>query len=122
VALAQPWLSADGLFLNPTSSPEQQGRALAFARFFTGGDSGAQLARFAHRLPANRSANLGDDLLLQGFMQQAATAQAMPTRPEMNDNLWGYGGDMIIKVLNGVGEPQQVVLETATLINEANGR
>jgi maltose-binding protein MalE len=122
VALAQPWLSADGVFLNPASSPEQQRRALAFAHFFTSAASGEQLARLAHRLPANRAANLGDDPILQGFMQQAATAQAMPSRPEMNDHLWGYGGDMIIKVLNGVGDPALVVLETATLINEANGK
>ena len=45
----------------------------------------------------------------------------MPTDPQMA-NVWGYGGDMIVKVLSGVDEPAKVVAETTTLINEANGK
>jgi maltose-binding protein MalE len=118
---AQPWLSADGVFLNPRAAAEQQQRALAFMRFITSPASGETLARMARRLPANQSAGVSGDPLLQGFLAQAASAQAMPTLSEMK-NVWGYAGDMLIKVLNDVSDPQTVVIETATLINEANSR
>ena len=118
---ARPWLSADGVFLNPNSPPEQQMRALALARFLTSPAAGETLAQVARRLPANLSAGVGDDPLLQGFMQQAAAAESMPGIPEMQ-NVWGYGGDMLIKALNRVGEPAEIVIETAALINEANGK
>lgn len=121
VAPAQPWLSADGVFLNPRSAPDQQQRALLLAKQLTDAASGEILARVAHHIPANRDAHVGEDALLQGFLQQAAQAQSMPTNPEMS-NVWGYGGDMLIKVLNDVGDPKGVVKETATLINEANGK
>jgi maltose-binding protein MalE len=45
----------------------------------------------------------------------------MPTTPEM-DEVWTYGGDMIIKALTGVAEAPAIVVETTTLINEANGK
>jgi arabinogalactan oligomer/maltooligosaccharide transport system substrate-binding protein len=118
---AQPWLSADGVFLNPRAAPDQQQRALAFARFITNPASGETLARMARRLPANQAAGVNSDPLLQGFLAQTAAAQAMPTLPEM-ENVWGYAGDMLLKVLNGVSDPQTAVIETTTLINEANGR
>jgi arabinogalactan oligomer / maltooligosaccharide transport system substrate-binding protein len=118
---ARPWLSAEGVFLNPRSTLEQQTLALAFARFVTGPTAGQLLARQARRLPANLTAGVGDDPLLQGFIQQADAADPMPAIPEMT-NVWGYGGDMIVKVLNGVGDPTTVVAETTTLINEANGK
>lgn len=118
---ARPWLSADGVFLNPRATPEQQQKALAFARFVTSAEAGAILSRTAHRLPANLATDLGADPLVAGFMQQAAAAQAMPGLPEMA-NVWGYGGDMITKVLNGVDEAALIVAETTTLINEANGK
>jgi arabinogalactan oligomer / maltooligosaccharide transport system substrate-binding protein len=118
---ARPWLSADGVFLNPQISAEQQALALTFARFITSPTAGELLAQNARRLPANLAANIGGDPLLAGFLQQAANAEPMPAIPEM-ENVWGYGGDMIVKVLNGVGDPAAIVAETATLINEANGR
>ena len=118
---AGPWLSADGVLLNPLISVEQQGLALTFARELTSAEGGSVLAQIAGRLPANSNANVGQDPLLQGFMRQAAHAHAMPTIPEM-DEVWGYGGDMFVKALNGVADPAETVLETATLINEANGK
>jgi maltose-binding protein MalE len=118
---AQPWLSADGIFLNPRATAEQQQRALAFMRFITSPSSGETLARMARRLPANQGAGVGGDPLLRGFAAQAASAQAMPTLPEM-ENVWGYAGDMLLKVLNDVSDPQTTVKETTTLINEANGK
>jgi arabinogalactan oligomer/maltooligosaccharide transport system substrate-binding protein len=117
----QPWLSADGVFLNPQISAEQQTLALAFARAITGAEAGGILARVAGRLPAHSAATIGDDALLQGFLEQAASAQPLPNRPEM-ETVWGYGGDMLLKVLKAGADPQQVVAETATLINEANGK
>jgi arabinogalactan oligomer/maltooligosaccharide transport system substrate-binding protein len=118
---AQPWLSADGVFFNPNLSAEQQRVALALARHLTGAESGTTLGRVAHRLPAHRNASIVDDSLLLAFTQQAETAQSMPTVPEM-DEVWGYGGDMLLKVLNGVADPAETVVETAALINEANGK
>ena len=118
---ALPWLSADGVFLNPASSAQQQRLALALALHLTNVESGAALAQIAHRLPANKKVVIDDDPLLAGFMRQAEFAAPMPLIPEMNE-VWGYGGDMLIKALNGVAEANEVVQETTTLINEANGK
>lgn len=117
---AQPWLSADGLFINPSVTPEQQQLALVVAQAFTSAESGQILAERAHRLPANRNAAVTDPLL-QGFMQQANSAQALPMIPEMKE-VWGYGGDLLLRVLAGDDTPATVVEETTTLINEANGK
>jgi maltose-binding protein MalE len=118
---AGPWLYTNGVLFNPLSSPEQRGLALLFARHLTSAESGSLLASAARRLPANRNAVIGGDPILQGFMNQAATAQAMPNTPEMAA-VWGYLGDMLIKVVDGGADPEATVAETATLINEANGR
>jgi maltose-binding protein MalE len=119
VAPAGPWLYANGVMLNPLSG--QQALALLFARHLTNAESGSLLAGVARRLPANRNAAIGDNALLQGFMNQAATAEAMPNTPEM-EAVWGYLGDMLIKVVDGGADPAATVAETAVLINEANGR
>ncbi|MBX3013101.1 MAG: extracellular solute-binding protein [Caldilineaceae bacterium] len=120
IAAAQPWLSADGLFINPRIAAEQQQLALVVAQSLTDVESGTTLATRAQRLPANRGVQLSDPLL-QGFLQQAATAQALPMIPEMTE-AWGYGGDLLLRVLDGSEDPTQAVAETATLINEANGK
>ena len=118
---AQPWLHADGVMLNPRTAPEQQRLALLFAEYLTSAESGSALASQAKRLPANRNAVIGDNPLLQGFMNQAANAQAMSNRPEM-EQVWGYAGDMVVKVVDGNADPAATVAETAALINEANGK
>jgi arabinogalactan oligomer/maltooligosaccharide transport system substrate-binding protein len=118
---AAPWLYTNGVLLNPRSTPEQQALALLFARHLTSAESGSLLANVARRLPANRDAAIGDNPLLQGFMNQAATAQAMPNTPEM-EAVWGYLGDMLIKVVDGGADPAATVRETAALINEANNK
>ena len=118
---AGSWLHADGGFVNPNSSQEQVALALAFARHVTSSASGATLARSGRKLPANQSANLGANALLQGFMRQAATAQPMPTSPEMRE-AWGYAGDMFVKVGEGGAAPAETVRETAALLDEANGK
>ena len=116
---AQPWLSADGLVLNPAASQTQQALALLTAWFITNQESGARWAQVAGRIPAQRDADLGGDPVLTGFAAQAATAMPMPTRPEM-EQVWGYGGDMLLKVVNDVLAPADAVAEAAALINEAN--
>lgn len=118
---AAPWLYANGAMINPKSTPEQQGLALLFAEYLTSAESGSILAGTAQRLPANRNAVVGDNPIVQGFMNQAATAQAMPNRPEM-EAVWGYLGDMLIKVVDGGADPAATVRDTAALTNEANGR
>lgn len=118
---AQPWLSADGVLMNPKLAPDQQTIALSFARFLTTAESGALIARLGKRLPAARNTALGDDPLLTGFAQQARNAQPLPAAPEMAQ-AWGYGGDMFIKVVDGDADPAATVRETAALINDANGR
>lgn len=117
---AQPWLSTDGLFLNPQVTAAQQQLALVVAQSFTSAESGQILTERAHRLPANRNAPVTDPLL-QGFMQQANSAQALPMIPEMKE-VWGYGGDLLLRVLASDDAPTTVVKETTTLINEANGK
>ncbi len=116
---AQPWLSADGLFVNPVVDVEQQQRALLLADYVTNAESGQKWAAIGRRLPANRDAETGDDPILNGFLQQAANAQAMPTNPEMAE-VWGYGGDMLLKVLDADMDPTAVVAETTALVNDAD--
>lgn len=118
---AQPWLSADGVLLNPNLTPEQQQLAVSFARFLTSAESGASIANLGKRLPASRNTQLGSDSLLQGFARQATNAQPLPALPEMAE-AWGYGGDMFIKVVDGNADPVLTVIETAALINDATGK
>ncbi len=118
---AQPWLSAEGVMLNPTLDEAQSQRALLIARGLTDADAGSIWASAARRLPAAQEADMGTDPIVLGFQQQAATAQAIPTRSEM-DAVWGYAGDMIVKTLNGVMTPEESVVEAASLINEENGK
>lgn len=118
---AQPWLYSDGLFVNPTIAAVQQTIALNVALFLSGDQAGTLLATTGSLLPAARNADLSSTPLLQGFADQAATAAAMPTTPEMNA-VWTYGTDMIIKALTDVAEPPAIVTETTTLMNEANGK
>lgn len=118
---AQPWMGVDAIFVNPNTGPDQQWKAVTLARFLTDAQNGGILAQVANRLPANRSAQIGNDPVRQGFVAQAASAQPLPLAPEMQA-VWGYGGDMLLKVVTGNGDPTQVVAETTTLINEANGK
>lgn len=107
--------------LNPTLDETQTQRALLVARGLTDADAGAIWATAARRLPAARDANVGDDALLLGFQQQAANARPMPAQDEMAA-VWGYAGDMIVKVLNEVMAPAEAVVEASALINEENGK
>jgi arabinogalactan oligomer/maltooligosaccharide transport system substrate-binding protein len=118
---ARPWLYADGVFLNPNLDPARQPLAIAIAQALTSPTSGLQLATIGGLLPANRQVDLSGDPLLAGFATQAATAEAMPTRPEMTE-LWGYAGDMLLKAMTGVAPPPAIVAETTALINDANGK
>jgi arabinogalactan oligomer/maltooligosaccharide transport system substrate-binding protein len=38
------------------------------------------------------------------------------------DEVWGYAGDMFVKVLNDVMDPADAVVEATALINEVNGK
>ena len=116
---ARPWLSADGVFLNPTTSADQQVLALTIARFITNVESASTVARIAGRLPAHREADLSEDPLLAGFAMQAENAIPQPNYAEL-DEVWGYAADMITQVLRDSKTPEEAVLEAATLINEAN--
>ncbi len=118
---ARPWLSADGVFLNPATTIEQQDLALTFARHMTNAESASTIARIAGRLPAHRDADLNGDPLLAGFAKQAGNAVSQPHFAEL-DEVWGYANDMITQVLRGSATPEEAVLEASTLINEANGK
>jgi maltose-binding protein MalE len=118
--VAQPWLNADGVFLNPTASPHQQQLALRLARHLTDVESGAVLASVARRVPAQITAQIDDPLLL-GFLEQAQAAIPEPHRPEMAE-VWGYAGDMMLKALGGTMTPEDAVIQAAALINEANDK
>ncbi len=120
-APAQPWLSADAMLINPAKSADQQQRALLVAQKLTDGAAGAAWAGTAQRLSANRNAPAVGDPLLKGFAVQAESAQPIPHAPEM-DQVWGYAGDMLIKVLNDVMTPAEAAIEAAALINEANDK
>ncbi len=117
---ARPWLSGDGVFLNPAVDEIQQQLALGLARHIASGESGTTLATVAGRLPAHREARVSDPLLL-GFVAQAETALSEPHQPAMSQ-VWGYAGDMLVKVIDGGMSPDIAVAETATLLNDALGQ
>ena len=118
---AQPWLSADGVVLNPRLDAQRSVLAFFLASRLSSAESGTIFAAAAARLPANQRATLPDDPVLRGFMAQARTAQPAPAETEM-EAVWGYGGDMLVKVLGGSMSGAQAVRETAALINEETGR
>lgn len=118
---ARPWMSADGVFLNPTSTPVQQKLALTTALQITNAESASILARIAQRLPAHKGADTVGDPLLAGFSMQARQAIPQPHRAEM-DEIWIYATEMVSQVLGGISTPAEAVIEAATLINEANGK
>lgn len=118
---ARPWLSADGIFLNPAMEPPRQELALALARHLTSAESATVLARTAGRPPAHMGADLTDYPLLAGFRKQAAGALPQPHNAELNE-VWGYAVEMVAQVLDGKASPESAVLEAATLINDANGK
>lgn len=114
---ARPWLSADGVFLNPVVDAAQQQLALRLARHIANAESATLLANIAGRLPAHKEAAVNDPLL-QGFVAQAETALSEPHRTEMS-KVWGYAGDMLVKVINGGTLPDVAVTETTILLNDA---
>ncbi len=118
---ARPWLSADGVFLNPSTTTDQRELALTLAWHLTNAESGSLLAEIAGRLPAHKDADLSGTPLLAGFAIQAGNAIPQPHYAEL-DEVWGYATDMITQVLRGSATPEEAVLEASTLINEANGK
>ena len=118
-APARPWLSGDGVFLNPAVDATQQQLALRLARHIASGASGTILAQTAGRLPAHKEADVNDPLL-QGFVAQAETALSEPQRAQMSQ-VWGYAGDMLVKVIDGGMLPEVAVVETSALLNDAIG-
>lgn len=120
VGPARPWLNAEGVMLNPVYSPAQQQLALRLALHLSSAESGAILAQTAQRIPAQIGAPVADPILA-GFMAQAGDAVPLANQPEL-DEVWGYTGDMLIKVINDVLSPVEAVLEASTLINEANDK
>ncbi len=117
---AQPWIQGEGVILNPNLDANRAPLAFYLASTLTNEAGGTAFAR-AGRLPANQRAELPNDPILRGFMAQAATAQPAPFQPEM-EQVWGYGGDMLVKVLGGTVEPVQAARETAALINDVTGK
>jgi arabinogalactan oligomer/maltooligosaccharide transport system substrate-binding protein len=114
---ARPWLSGDGVFLNPVVDATQQQLALRLARHIASGVSGTILAQTAGRLPANTEAQITAPLL-QGFVDQAENALSEPHRTEMSQ-VWGYAGDMLVKVIDGGMLTDTAVAETTALLNDA---
>jgi arabinogalactan oligomer/maltooligosaccharide transport system substrate-binding protein len=114
---ARPWLSGDGVFLNPVVAAAQQKLALLLARHIASAPSGTILAQTAGRLPAHREVQVSDPIL-RGFVSQAETALSEPHRTQMSQ-VWGYAGDMLVKVIDGGTLPDVAVMETTALLNDA---
>ncbi|MFZ1757026.1 MAG: extracellular solute-binding protein [Caldilineaceae bacterium] len=120
VGPARPWLSGDGVFLNPAVNANQQQLALRLSRHIANAKSATILAEVAGRLPAHRGA-IVNDLLLRGFLSQAESALPEPHRAQMSQ-VWGYAGDMLVKVVDGDTTPDAAVAETTQLLNDALSR
>jgi len=118
---AQPWANAEGVIISPVIGEQQALNAWWLATRLTDAAAGSTFASVAGRLPANQRAALPEDPILRGFAAQAATAQPAPGQKEM-DAVWGYGGDMLLKVLGGSLEPAAAVQETTALINDETGK
>lgn len=115
---ARPWLYSDGVFMNPALPAERLALVSAVAQELTSPAAGTALARIGGLLPASQGADWGDNAIVAGFARQAATAAVMPIGSGMQE-VWAYGGDMIVKALAGVSPPAQIAAETTALINDA---
>ncbi|MFN2201422.1 MAG: extracellular solute-binding protein [Caldilineaceae bacterium] len=118
---SRPWLYADAAYVHPNLPDQQQGLVVLFLSYLTGKTSAATLAGVAGRLPANRSVDLSQYPLLNGFAMQAENATGMAHGPEM-DAFWRYGGDMVVRAVAGAEDLNLVVTESAALTNETTGR
>ena len=117
---SRPWLYADAAYVRPNLPDQQQELVALFLSHLTARTSAETLAGVAGRLPANRSVELSQYPLLNGFAMQAENAAGMAHGPEM-DAFWRYGADMILRAVAGAEDLNTVVTESAALTNDATG-
>ena len=104
---ATPYLEAETLFFNRSSSEQQLRRALDFGLFLGAAEQQRRLMRELGRLPANGQVRIDGTLepTIGGFALQSE--RAIPFRGEAStrDLVFGSGRDIYEQVLEGVLSP-----------------
>lgn len=117
---AGPFLGVKHFMFSANSDEEHFQAALAFVKYVTSPEISALLMNRAGHLPANMKVEVpADNVIVNGFIEQAKTATPFPNVKEMGA-VWTPGGDMIKKVIAGELTAEQAVAEATQLINEAN--
>jgi ABC-type glycerol-3-phosphate transport system substrate-binding protein len=119
---AGPLLNSQVMVLNASSSAGQSELALRLARFLTGAEQQAKLARQASTIPANAQVRV-DARLNPGtavFLAQVQTAVPLPNLPQVRAVL--AQGDMAYTLaLEGVLGVAEVAEKLSAKVNEAHG-
>lgn len=117
-----PLMQVDALMFNASSSEAGYERARDLALFLTNLEQATTFMRDLHLVPANRRVRV--DLrtypAIAGFIAQTRQTVAVPYLPQVTE-LLAQGDDALLRVLEGVVEPNVAADELTTRINAQFG-
>jgi maltose-binding protein MalE len=104
---ATPYLEADALFFNRSSSAQQLEQAVDFGLFLSAGEQQRRLMRELGRLPANGQVRIDSTLepTIGGFATQSESAVPFRGEASTRDLVFGSGREIYEQVLEGVLSP-----------------
>ncbi|MBV7334812.1 extracellular solute-binding protein [Chloroflexi bacterium TSY] len=119
---AGPFLQAEALMFNASSSPRQTEVALALGRFLTNVEQQTKLALQAGRIPANAGVKIDARIspAMAGFIAQRQTALPLPNIPQMLDVIV-VGDELYVQVLEGVVDPADAAQQLTAQVNSRYG-
>ena len=117
-----PLMQIDALMFNPSSSSISHEKAKELAVFLTNLEQSTIFMRDLEMIPANRQVRV--DLrtypAISGFIAQTRTAIATPYLPQVV-RLLELGDDLLLRVIEGVLDPNTVATNLTTTINTEFG-
>jgi ABC-type glycerol-3-phosphate transport system substrate-binding protein len=119
---AGPFLESEAIVINASSSPTQTELVLRLARFLTGTEQQAQLARQAAHIPTTVNVRVDPRLhpATATFMAQIQTAVPLPNLPQMSAVLT-QGDTAYVLALEGVVSAAEAAQQLTTQVNAAFG-
>ena len=104
---ASPYLEAEALFFNRSSSATQLRQAVDFGLFLSAGEQQRRLMRELGRLPANGQVRIDEVLeaTIGGFALQSETAVPFRGEASTRELVFGSGREVYEQVLEGVLSP-----------------
>lgn len=119
---AGPLLNTEALFFNSASSDPAIEASIQLAQFLTNVEQSAAFVREVSLVPANRRARIDGRAYphIAAFATQARSSVAIPNIPQMQTIL-EQGNTTLVRVLEGVIEPNEAAIELAQSVNSAHG-